>query len=331
MQISDGRTEWFYAERWHRYIEQPVSPDGPSIMVHMVGFGGELGQAKSMIRELEHLADPKDSNLMLQEETIDLNGQKYPCYVVHVSRQKSDRADKVPYKFERTLWIDKRSKVIRKVIETSAAYIPGSPTYRYPTSNTATTTTYPVVELNADDPVSEFFFAPPTNAKRVATLDPPYYTPRVQSAYSAKLLNMPAPAVVFVTTNGQGVSLAAYKGKPVLLDFWATWCVPCMESMPKLARLNQRLGRKGITVISIDEDADANAGKEFFARHNYDWQKFHDDHRAIQKAFEGKAIPLTLLIDQDGKIVFNSSGWDGAALRSAIATLGPQYAVSDSR
>lgn len=331
LQVSDGRTEWFYAQRWHRYIERPASPDGPSAMVHMVGFGGELRQAKLMVQQLEHLASAQNFNRMLPNQTIDLDGQSYVCYVVHFSRRETDRAHKVPYNYERTLWIEKQNKVIRKVVETSGAYIPGSPTYGHPIYNTRTTTIYPVVELNVNNPVSEFVFAPPVNAKKVSTLDPPYYSAQVPSMRPARLLNMPAPAVVFVARNGQRTPLAAYKGKPILLDFWATWCGPCMESMPRLARLNQRLTGNEITIISIDEDADAKAAEEFFARHKYGWQEFHDEHGAIQKAFEGNAIPLTVLIDRNGKIVFYGRGWEGPDLRTAIAKLGPQYTAFGSK
>lgn len=330
LQISDGRTEWFYAKHWNRYIQRAASPDGPDAMVRIFGFGGELGQARSLIRDLEHLAAPEDSNLMLQDQTVDLNGKKFSCYVVHVSRQGSDRTDKAPYEFERTLWIDKRNKVIRKVVETSAAYIPGSP-IRYPTSSTAETNIYPVVELNGKNSASEFSFTPPPNAKRVSTLDPPRPTTRVHPAHPAALLNKPAPPIKFLTKDGIKISLADYKGKPVLLDFWATWCGPCLESMPQLARMNQQFRRTPVAVISIDEDADAKVGEEFFARHEYDWKNFHDDKRAIQKAFEGKAIPLTILIDQNGKITYYSNGWDGSGVRTAISKLGPEYAATFHR
>ncbi len=327
LQISDGKMQWFYSENLGRYMELPASPDGPSEMVRVMGFGGEMDQAKSLTRTLEASASQHHSVIALPDETLSLNGQTYACYVVHDSRQAEFAPHKFPNNYERTFWIEKQNKVIRKVVGTSNAYSLGDDTFRHPVYSMVTTTTYPVVQLNVRDPDSEFLFQPPANTKKVATLDPPEYIPRSQPANLSTLLNQPAPPVDFIANSGQTISLASYRGKPVLLDFWATWCSPCMESMPKLVRLEQQLRGKGIALISIDEDTDPQTAEQYFARHQYQWTDFHDNNGAILKAFQGKVVPLLILIDSDGRVRSYENTWDGLALRSAIAKLGPQYAT----
>ena len=317
LQISDGKTEWLYAGPLDRYMEQPASPDGPSMMARAMGFGAEIEQSKSIVRTLEASTARLDSIVFLQDETLTLNGHAYPCYVVHDSRQK-------PVPYEGTFWIDKQNRVIRKIVGIGNAYRLGDDSFQHPIFTTATTTIYPVVELDGNDPANTFLFTPPPDAKKVASFDPPGF--RLPPQPATTLLNQPAPTVDFVASNGKTTSLASYRGKPVLIEFWATWCAPCMESMPQLSHLEEQLHAKGVAFISIDEDENAHSAEKYLTRHQYKWTNYHDQSGALQKAFQRKVIPLTVLIDSNGKIVFYKNNWSDRDLRSTIARLGPQYA-----
>ena len=119
--------------------------------------------------------------------------------------------------------------------------------------------------------------------------------------------------------------MLSYRGKPVLLDFWATWCQPCIASLPKLAELAKEAAPKGLVLLSVDEDREEKRATDFLAKHNYTWPNTHDDG-SFHEAFNRLGIPLVVLIDEHGKIVFWGSGEDERDLRMAIAALGPQYA-----
>ncbi|QNI33597.1 TlpA family protein disulfide reductase [Alloacidobacterium dinghuense] len=134
-----------------------------------------------------------------------------------------------------------------------------------------------------------------------------------------------APDVQLVAADGKRTPLSSYRGKPVLLDFWATWCTPCVVSMPKLADLNHDAASKGLVLLSVDEDEEEKTATDFLAKHQYTWPNTHDDGK-IGDAFKKLGIPLVVLIDAQGKIVFYKSGEDDAGLRKVLAGLSPQFA-----
>jgi hypothetical protein len=82
---------------------------------------------------------------------------------------------------------------------------------------------------------------------------------------------------------------------------------------------------KGLAVISIDESATANDATVYLARHHYGWANYHDENKAMESAFQGEGVPLAVLIDARGKIVYYDFGGDEIALRKAIASLGAKF------
>jgi len=103
--------------------------------------------------------------------------------------------------------------------------------------------------------------------------------------------------------SGKKVALSDFRGHPVLVDFWATWCEPCRTSIPVYGKLfNQRRG-SGFTVIGIDED-DAKTDVVAFAQKNsIPYPLLRDPKRAAFNKFHVRGLPTAFLIDADGKIV----------------------------
>ena len=160
--------------------------------------------------------------------------------------------------------------------------------------------------------------APPV-AENVETLAPNLlYVSR--SDYSP--IGQTAPPVQFLLSDGNRIALESYRGKPVLLDFWATWCGPCVLAMPNIERLYSLANQIGLTVISVDEDNNALAAAAYLARHEYAWTNYHDLNGTVRKAFRGNYIPLTILIDAQGKVAYYDSRSNDEALRAAIEKLG---------
>jgi len=192
--------------------------------------------------------------------------------------------------------------------------------------HTDTTTTYPIVRFDAPESNAKFKFDPPADAKEVASLDPDF-GPAIKNPGhpNTTLKGQIAPDAVF-ESGGKKLSLNSYRGRPVLIDLWATWCGPCLISMPSLNRIYNDAKDKGLLVVSFDEDHDPEAASSYLARHHYSWTNYHDPDKSVQKALKGEGIPLTVLIDSEGKVVFYDFGGDEAELRKAIAGLGPQFA-----
>ena len=111
------------------------------------------------------------------------------------------------------------------------------------------------------------------------------------------------PAPDFTLTDSQHtVQLSQLRGKPVVLNFWATWCPPCVEEMPSLVQLQKQLGDK-VTILAVSEDADDAAYKQFIHDHNVDLLTVRDVQRKTNEVYGTFKFPETYIIDRDGKIV----------------------------
>lgn len=105
-----------------------------------------------------------------------------------------------------------------------------------------------------------------------------------------------------VTDSQRTVSLSQFRGKPVVLNFWASWCPPCVEEMPSLVQLQKTLGKK-VTIVAVSEDADDGAYKQFVRDHNVDLLTVRDPKETANVLYGTFKFPETYVIDKDGKIV----------------------------
>lgn len=127
-----------------------------------------------------------------------------------------------------------------------------------------------------------------------------------------------APEVAFTDAADMPVALAAFKGRWVVLNLWATWCGPCITELPALARLQAALPKDRVAVVAVDlEKNDAAKVKDFLAAHNAQGLDVYADQKlALMKAFTAYALPLTAIIDPTGHEVARSVGpeaWDSPA------------------
>lgn len=116
----------------------------------------------------------------------------------------------------------------------------------------------------------------------------------------AALKDVPAPDFSLPDPSGKPWTLAGLRGRPVLLNFWATWCPPCVEEMPSMEALANRLGDRAVVLaISVDEDWDV--VKKFFA-HGTTLSLLLDKEKAVSKRYGSEKFPETFLIDRDGRV-----------------------------
>lgn len=131
------------------------------------------------------------------------------------------------------------------------------------------------------------------------------YTQQIQHAVllasSLSFGNKP-PAFSF-EFNHQTQTLADFKGKYVLIDFWASWCLPCRSENPKLGNLYQKYQENGFEIISISLDEDTNKWEEATQKDGIVWASFLDDGFVIKEDYGVSAMPSNFLLDREGKII----------------------------
>jgi peroxiredoxin len=115
---------------------------------------------------------------------------------------------------------------------------------------------------------------------------------------------------------------------PVLIDFWATWCKPCIAALPEIESLHRRFGPRGLTVIGVSVDGPRNFLKvrPFAQRLGLGYPIALDEDGSLQERFGVRAIPTTVLISSDGRLLRVTQGWrpgETADLAAAIETLLP--------
>lgn len=109
-------------------------------------------------------------------------------------------------------------------------------------------------------------------------------------------------------TNGKKFNLSDYKGKPVLINFFASWCLPCREEMPVLEKVVQEYEPKGVVFLGIAVDDTEEKMKDFIAKYGVTFPVGLDKTAAIQKSFGLYGIPTTYFIDRQGVINYSHSG-----------------------
>ena len=105
-----------------------------------------------------------------------------------------------------------------------------------------------------------------------------------------------------VQDSGSTVALHDLKGKVVVLNFWATWCPPCVEEMPSLIRMQSELKDKGVTVLAVSLDVDENAYKKFLKDHGVELLAVRDASQKSNALYGTFKFPETYIIDRQGKV-----------------------------
>jgi tetratricopeptide (TPR) repeat protein len=108
------------------------------------------------------------------------------------------------------------------------------------------------------------------------------------------------PEFSFAATNGETISLETLRGKIVLLDFWATWCAPCVRALPSVRKLSKDHAKDPFVVVGISHDRDETPWREFVSKNGMSWPQYWDRDRRMGAMFQITAIPTYILIDAEG-------------------------------
>ena len=132
---------------------------------------------------------------------------------------------------------------------------------------------------------------------------------RVTHQTHAPKVGSPAPGFALRRIGGSGtLTLASLRGKPVVLNFWASWCVPCKTEAKTLEQAFDRYGSKGVAFVGIDYHDVTSDARTFLAHHDITYPTVQDGSGAIGTRYGITAVPETFVIGRNGKIVLHIPG-----------------------
>ncbi|MBX3439527.1 MAG: TlpA family protein disulfide reductase, partial [Planctomycetaceae bacterium] len=135
------------------------------------------------------------------------------------------------------------------------------------------------------------------------------------------LVGQPAPAIDLALLGGGRFQLAEQKGRLVVLDFWATWCGPCMQTMPLLEDLSHEFDPEDVRFVSVNLEERPEQIQGVLERHGLDVVVALDVDGVAGRRYEANAIPQLVLIDQEGKIARLYVGGGPAVIEELKASL----------
>jgi thiol-disulfide isomerase/thioredoxin len=135
-----------------------------------------------------------------------------------------------------------------------------------------------------------------------------------------------APDFIVKDTNGNNVSLSDFNGKPVVLNFWASWCPPCKSEMPDYEKMYKQYSAKGVVFMMVnltDGDRETTAtARQFLKDNHYTFTAYFDVKYDASNAYDISSIPDSIFIDKDGNIINVYQGMiDAATMKKNIEAI----------
>jgi cytochrome c biogenesis protein CcmG/thiol:disulfide interchange protein DsbE len=127
-----------------------------------------------------------------------------------------------------------------------------------------------------------------------------------------------------VQDSDRKIALSEFRGQVVVLNFWATWCPPCVEELPSLMNMQERTKGKGVVVLGISIDADSNAYHRFLKQRNVNFLTVRDPEQKIATLYGTSGWPETYIIDRRGIVRRKFIGpvnWDSADVMQFLGNL----------
>lgn len=147
---------------------------------------------------------------------------------------------------------------------------------------------------------------------------------RPPGQYRAVGLGERVPEFTLRDDNGNPVALADFRGKILVLNFWASWCGPCVDELPSLKRFAQRYAGSDVVVLGISLDEDPDAYKEFLLKYEINFQNLRNPSHSVSEMYGTFKLPETYIISRDGILlnkIVGPTDWSSPQMLDYIDSL----------
>ena len=179
--------------------------------------------------------------------------------------------------------------------------------------------------MSPDTPPLRLF--PMISILRVALLCLPFVSAAASGAADLKPWTGSAtPGLELRDLDGRAHRLAEYRGKVVLVNFWATWCAPCRDEMPSIQQLKEKLAGKPFMVLAVNLDEPEARIRKFLTQMKVDFTVLLDPGKTVARAWDARILPASFVIGPDGRIHYSLVGdldWSDDRVVSRISELLP--------
>lgn len=281
--VSDGKTTWWYLPGKKIFTRETAAATFSSDEEEDDNETDELtGAERRLALRYNNIEKLALWSVLKREDRLKVSGGKVQCYVVELHLPKSIHE----------LWIDKERFLVLRHKESNSVMVNGTPVQM--------DTQLDLKQASLSPPQSDLFaFSPPANSHEVQALGIP--GERVSLAGKA------AADFSLKDTQGAKVNLSDFRGKVVLLDFWASWCGPCREELPRIVKLYEKLKDKELVVFGVN-DEDAGTIRSYLKKYDYGLPTLVDSNQSVHKMYGVRAIPTIIIIGRDGVVAADYVG-----------------------
>jgi thiol-disulfide isomerase/thioredoxin/outer membrane lipoprotein-sorting protein len=301
--VSDGETTVTYRPSTKTYTKIAAAQTQEGLAANL-----------AVLDVLGFFADTKTTKTSRQD-SVTIDGTTYDCWVLTSTVKLPAQAAMGGQLSDAVMmsWIDK--KLLVEVLEEINYSVKVPPTAGAAPVEYRSRILQVTHNLKVDQPVNGTLFAytPPADAREQA---PQTAGNRVD------LTGKDAPLFRGVSLDGKTYSLTELKGKPVLLDFWASWCGPCIRSMPTLEKIHSDYREQGLVVLGIDVGEKRETVEKFLTTKPVPYPVIMGDEAGIPAAYGITVYPTFVMIGADGKVVATQFGFSEPALAGLTAKAG---------
>lgn len=306
--VSDGEATWTYFKILGEYKRESAVP--------IEGAAGEESEPSAMpaaggnfLGMYTSLAAETVTPRVVGSEEIELDGRTVGCTVIELTHAVPDtsRLKLGPD----SVWVDPDRALVLKSVHRTTGEMQGMET------KTRMELTYDVIQMDEAPPEELFVFEPPAGAEEVE-----YF--QMGGAGRPDLSGTEAPDFRLTDLDGRPHRLANYRGKVVVLDFWASWCAPCRRELPAIEKLHREYRSRGLVVLAVNSESEKVA-RSFVKKYGYTFTVLTDVEGSVFGDYAVSSIPVTIVVDKEGRISTHFIGFRGEAeLLSSIRKAGIQ-------